>query len=212
LAAIPLFFGVLTQSLGPAGQYLRVGWACARADKDALQRAARDERALAFGLGFLAGAYMAAVAGLVVFSKEDIPLGKFILVLALIVAVWVAGVMAQLALCHVMLKKFAGGTGSFLHVLRPLLLSSVVLWFSLVPIFGLLVASAWWVYWITPWVFKEIHGVSFGKAFVALLVSALLIAVFSLMLIPIISNRLIVAEVRNPIAGDVPTVISLRRA
>jgi hypothetical protein len=187
MAAIPLFFGVLTQSLGPAGQYFRLGWAIARADKDALQRAARDERALAFGLGFLAGAYMAVVAGLVVFSKEDIPLGKFILVLALIVAACVAQVMALLVLCHAMLKKIAGGTGSFLHVLRPLLLSSVVMWFSLVPILGLLVASAWWGYRITPWVFKEIHGVSFGKAFVALLISAMLMALFSLLLMPIIS-------------------------
>jgi MFS family permease len=167
MPAHPLLLGFLQQSLGPAGQYLRVGWAIARFDKDAVQRAARDEHALRFGVIFLIIALLAYVSGYLLnplLPPKDMPAAKYLAVVLGIVLGATLFVLAHFAVCHAALNRSTGRDRSLPATLRPLLLSAVALWLAFIPIIGFFALAYWW-YAVGPWVCKEIHEVKFGKAF-----------------------------------------------
>jgi hypothetical protein len=168
MPASPLFLGILQQSLGPAGQYLRVGWAIARFDKDAVHRAARDERALRFGVIFLIIALMAYLSSYLTVAylaeTKDTPPAKFAGLLVGIVGGATAFVLIHFSVCHAALNRSTGRDRPLPATLRPLLLSAVALWLAFIPIIGFFALAYWW-YAVGPWVCKEIHEVKFGKAF-----------------------------------------------
>jgi hypothetical protein len=71
-------------------------------------------------------------------------------------AVWQLG---YLGICHLLAKKLLGGNGTYLGILRPMLLSSFVFCTLVIPVVGVFVAGAWWGLAILLWVFEEVHHV-----------------------------------------------------
>jgi hypothetical protein len=159
---------ILRQSLAPIVPYFRLGWAIARLDKDPILRAAHDDHANRFGIVFLAIAMMAYFSSFLVIGTlgeaKSVPVSIFAGMLAGIVGGGTLLVLVHFSVCHAVLKAAAHSSRRLPEVLRPLLLSAVVLWIAFVPLIGLLALFYWW-YIVAPWVFKEMHGVTFGKAF-----------------------------------------------
>lgn len=71
-------------------------------------------------------------------------------------------VVIQLGLCHLIAKWFFGATGTFVGVLRPLLLA----WFVklLIPFLGMLAAAIAWTA-VPMMVFEEVDGIGRLQAF-----------------------------------------------
>ncbi len=142
--------------------YFKKGLAIARWDELAIQRASRDNNALLHGaLFYLVGVLL--IFALQVFRALN--RGTSLSILGVIlgaVTVAVFGFVWQLAYfgaCNFLVKKLLGGTGTFLGILRPMLLSSFVLWLAVIPFLGLIAAGGWWGIAILLWVFEEVHQV-----------------------------------------------------
>jgi hypothetical protein len=70
----------------------------------------------------------------------------------------------QFGLCHLIAKWFFGGTGSYLDVMRPLLLGWFVNCLVLIPVAGTLAAAIGWTA-VLMMVFEEVEGISRLQAF-----------------------------------------------
>jgi hypothetical protein len=159
----------------PAGfapfYYLRMALHIARWDEVAIRRASRDFNAVFYGAFFWT---VAAVAILLVSLLPRIPKSAKIsgpaLMLGLIVGVIVGLVymafltFVQLGLCHLIAKWFFGGTGSYMGVMRPLLLGWFVNALILIPFVGILAASIAWIA-VLMLVFEEVDGIGRLQAF-----------------------------------------------
>lgn len=163
------------------GYYVRVAFEIARWDDIAIRRAARDPNALAYGAVFCS--ITAAIIFLVtalpkMLSREGATPGTIFWGLLLgLVFVWVyMGVIAivQLGVCHLIAKWFLGATGTFLGVLRPLLLGWFVNGLTVIPVVGTIAAAIAWTA-VLMMVFEEVDGIGRLQAF---FVSAGINAVF----------------------------------
>jgi len=70
----------------------------------------------------------------------------------------------QLGLCHLMAKWFFGGSGSYMGVMRPLLLGWFVNCLILIPVAGTLAAAIAWTA-VLMMVFEEVDGIGRLQAF-----------------------------------------------
>jgi len=70
----------------------------------------------------------------------------------------------QLGLCHLIAKWFFDGSGSYLGVMRPLLLGWFVNCLVLIPVAGTLAAAITWTA-VLMMVFEEVEGISRLQAF-----------------------------------------------
>ena len=168
----------------PAGSglvyYLREAFAIARWDDFAVQRAARDNMALLYGLlfwtvAFLLGLARGAVGAAV--SGRSLHWGEIIGAALFILPAFAVFTLVYYGVCHLLARWLFGGTGSYLAVLRPMMLSSVVQWAAIIPIAGGLLASLWGL-GVFMYVLSEVEriermqavGISIGLGLILLLV------------------------------------------
>ena len=153
------------------GYYLRLAFNIVRWDDNAIRRASRDSNAIYYG------AFLWIVAATIVLIGTALPqmlaaihVSGPAMVIAVIVGMCVGlAVVAiltfiQLGLCHLIAKWFFGGTGSYLGVMRPLLLGWFVNCLVLIPVAGTLAAAIGWTA-VLMMVFEEVEGISRLQAF-----------------------------------------------
>ena len=151
--------------------YLRLALNIARWDDISIRRASRDSKA-----GFY-GAFPWTVTALIILLITALPQmlrtirvpgpARVIgLVVGLIFALAVMAVITfvQLGLCHLIAKWFFGGTGTFMGIMRPLLLAWFVNALILIPVVGLVAAGIAWTA-VLMLVFEEIDGIGRLQAF-----------------------------------------------
>ena len=153
------------------GYYLRLAFDIVRWDDVAIRRASRDANALYYGVA------LSATGAAIIFLGTMLPRWLtrpatspaslvFELILGLMIF-WVymgAVAIVQLSLCHLLAKWFFGATGSYLGVMRPLLLTWFVNCLILIPFVGILTAGIAWTA-VLMMVFEEVDGVGRMQAF-----------------------------------------------
>ena len=151
--------------------YLRMAFNIARWDDVAIRRAARDPDALFYG------AIFSAISAAIIFLGTSLPKmlsrpgvsGDQLLwgVLLGLLFVWVTlsiVTVVQLGLCHLIAKWFFGATGTFLGVMRPLLLGWFVNCLIVIPVVGTLASAIAWTA-VLMMVFEEADGIERLQAF-----------------------------------------------
>jgi len=153
------------------GYYLRLAFDIVRWDDVAIRRASRDANALYYGVA------LSAAGAAIIFLGTMLPRWltrppaspgalMFEVILGLMIF-WVymgAVAIVQLSLCHLLAKWFFGATGSYLGVMRPLLLTWFVNCLILIPFVGILAAGIAWTA-VLMMVFEEVDGVGRMQAF-----------------------------------------------
>jgi hypothetical protein len=151
--------------------YLKMALNIARWDDMAIRRASRDRNALFYGaMLFLASqAVIFLVTALPKLRAREDATGEVVFwgVLLGLAFVWAySGIIAvlQIGLCHAIAKVFLGATGSFVGVLRPLLLGWFVNCLILIPVAGLYASAIAWTA-VLMLVFEEVDGIGRMQAF-----------------------------------------------
>lgn len=147
--------------------YLRLAFNIARWNDVSIRRAARDSKAGVYGVLFWAIAAMiillfTALPQMLGTMNASVPavivgLGLGLVVMGMIVFI-------QLGLCHLIAKWFFGATGTFVEVMRPLLLGWFVNGLILIPIVGLWASAIAWTA-VLMLVFEEVDGIGRLQAF-----------------------------------------------
>ncbi len=147
--------------------YLRKAFAIARLNEGAVQAASLEAPAAFYGIFILLVGQVAVfkdffwseTSGSVLLTYASF---LFFLVLQTLFT------FAQLAAVHFCAKRFFGGRGTFIGVIRPYLLGSIVSWTAFVPYVGLFVAAIWHLAMMMI-VFEEVDHIrriqAFGLAF-----------------------------------------------
>ena len=153
------------------GYYLRLAFNIVRWDDIAIRRASRDSRATYYGAVLWVVAAMLVLTGIALpRTLAAIHFGGPAMIFGVIIGLsFGLAAMAfltfiQLGLCHLIAKWFFGGTGSYLGVMRPLLLGWFVNCLVLIPIVGTLAAAIAWTA-VLMMVFEEVDGISRLQAF-----------------------------------------------
>jgi hypothetical protein len=165
--------------------YLRLAFNIARWDDVAIRRASRDPHALPYGVVFsmVSAAIIflvTALPGMLARQGRNAETIFWGLLLGLLF-VWVyMGAIAflQLGFCHLIARWFLGATGTFLGVMRPLLLGWFVNGLILIPVVGALASAIAWTA-ILMMVFEEVDSIGRLEAF---LISAGTNAIFLVLL------------------------------
>jgi len=153
------------------GYYLRLAFDIVRWDDVAIRRASRDANALYYGVALSSAGAAIIFLGTMLPRRLTRPTASpaslvFELLLGLMIF-WVymgAVAIVQLSLCHLLAKWFFGATGSYLGVMRPLLLTWFVNCLILIPFVGILAAGIAWTA-VLMMVFEEVDGVGRMQAF-----------------------------------------------
>jgi hypothetical protein len=150
--------------------YIREAIGVARFEDAAIKGAARDEVAMAYG------AFFWLVSRLLVFSAPLVRIFRaalqgytinwigIILGIAVSVLIDAAVFCIQYGLAHSLARWWFGARGSFVEILRAMLMGSIVLWIYPVPWVGPLAGSLWMVA-VLMRVFEEVDGIERLKAF-----------------------------------------------
>jgi len=159
----------------PAGfaplYYLRLAFKIVCWDDVSIRRASRDFKCGLYGLFF----WIAAATTILVFTafpqilrstQFSGPTAVIGLALGLIFGLFVMGIITliQLGLCHLIAKWFFGATGTFIGVMRPLLLGWFVNALILIPVAGLWASGIAWTA-VLMLVFEEVDGIGRLQAF-----------------------------------------------
>jgi hypothetical protein len=153
------------------GYYLSLAFNIARWDDIAIRRASRDSNAIYYG------AFLWAIAAMIILTATALPqtlaaihVSGPTLVIAVVVgmsfglAAMAVLTFIQLGLCHLIAKWFFGGSGTYLAVMRPLLLGWFVNCLILIPVVGMLASAIAWTA-VLMMVFEEVDGISRLQAF-----------------------------------------------
>lgn len=152
--------------------YFRHAIAIARLDDGAIISASLDKNSMAYGAGiWLLGQFL--VFGHVIWAmasgKHEHRLAAVIIgffVLVIVDALWL---LAQYGLVHLLARALFGARGTYVGVLRPLLLGSIVTWLLVIPYVGRIVGGIWAIA-IMMVVFEDADGIgklqAFGLSFV----------------------------------------------
>ena len=151
--------------------YLRLAFNIVRWDDVSIRRASRDSKA-----GFY-GAFLWAVTATIVLLFTALPQmlrnmhvsGPAMIIGLVVGMIFGLVVMAvitliQLGLCHLIARGFFGGTGTFMGIMRPLLLGWFVNALILIPVVGLVAAGIAWSA-VLMLVFEEVDGIGRVQAF-----------------------------------------------
>ncbi len=151
--------------------YLRLAFNIARWDDVSIRRSSHDSNALLYGAALWAISVTAIFLGTTFvllskrFASSPIPLIIGLVVGLAITLVYLGAVLlVQLGLCHLIAKWFFGATGTFLGVMRPLLLAWFVNCLILIPYLGILAAGIAWTA-VLMMVFEEVDGIGRLQAF-----------------------------------------------
>ena len=121
--------------------YLRQGIRILFWDTDAVARAAKDPRALAYGAVFWIVANLAVLL-ISIGTHRPVRLDLGIVAFVLLFLPLAAALeLARIGACHAIAAWFLGGDGNFVELLRPLLLASIVLVAAAIPIGGIFLAG-----------------------------------------------------------------------
>jgi hypothetical protein len=155
----------------PAGfapvRYFRQALAIARLDDAAVIAASLDRKAVLYGwsfwvlgqLLFLVGNLWARGKGL---AEIDWGLAPFAVLFVVLLGTIL--MLAQYGLCHLLARLWFGAHGTYVGVLRSLLLGSIVTWLGVVPYVGVIIAGFWAVA-VMMIVFEDVDGIGRLKAF-----------------------------------------------
>jgi hypothetical protein len=153
------------------GYYLGLAFKIARWDDIAIRRASRDPNALYYGAFFW---FIAATIVLIGTALPQTlaaihttgPALVFGVTLGMIFGLVVMAILTfiQLGLCHLIAKWLFDGSGSYLGVMRPLLLGWIVNCLILIPFVGMLAAAIAWTA-VLMMVFEEVDGIGRLQAF-----------------------------------------------
>jgi hypothetical protein len=145
--------------------YLTLAFNIARLDVVAIRRAARDPNATYYGAGvWMLTASVILVGRLlpraVALARTSGPASLIAVIVGLSfgLVVMAIGTFLQLGLCHVLAKWLFGGSGTYLEVMRPLLLGWWVNCLTLVPVVGPIAAGLAWMILLMI-VFEEADGI-----------------------------------------------------
>lgn len=159
------------KSTAPEGfalfHYLGEGYRIIRWDDSAIRRVMNDPRVLPYGVLIWAAANIVPLLALLSYSPRTRMLLASSRIISGILALLVIGAvlaLIQLGICHVIARSFFGGKGTFMQILRPLLLASIVYVLFAIPIAGVFVGSIAWVA-VMMMVFQEAHGMQPLTAF-----------------------------------------------
>jgi len=153
------------------GHYLALAFNIARWDDIAIRRASRDSNAIYYGavlwvvaaMLIMTGLALPRILGAIHFGGPAMIIGA-IVGLSFGLAVMAFLTFVQLGLCHLIAKWFFDGSGSYLGVMRPLLLGWFVNCLVLIPIAGTLATAITWTA-VLMMVFEEVEGISRLQAF-----------------------------------------------
>jgi hypothetical protein len=151
--------------------YVRLAFNIVRWDDMAIRRASRDAHAIYYG------AFFWVVSALTILVVTALPpmlaklhnAGPALVIGVVIGLIFGLAVMAvltfvQLGLCHLIAKWLFGGTGSYIGLMRPLLLGWFVNVLILIPVLGPLAAGIAWIA-VLMLVFEEVEGIERLQAF-----------------------------------------------
>jgi|SRR5579863_1660346 hypothetical protein len=151
------------------GHYLRLAWRIVRWDDSAVREVMNDSRSLPYGILIWSGSIVLPALllfGFVGLRSNRLPVTfpqfvgmvEFVLISAAIYG------FVHMGICHLMAKYFCAGQGSFIQIIRPLLLAEIVYLLLVIPFVGWLVAAIAWVA-VMVMVFQEVHGIEPLSAF-----------------------------------------------
>jgi hypothetical protein len=151
--------------------YARMAFGIVRWDDVAIRRASRDPRAIFYGafawtcsaLLVLVVSTLPALLRRLTYPAPALLIGLFI---GFLVGLFVMALLTftQLGLCHLIAKWFFEANGSFMAIMRPLLLAWFVNVLMLIPVVGLLAAGIAWTA-VLMLVFEEVDGIGRLQAF-----------------------------------------------
>ena len=151
--------------------YLRLAFKIVCWDDLSIRRASRDAAALYYGiLVWLTTStilFLFTAVPIILTRRIEPPAAMAIgIVVGLLVFLVIAGIgtTIQIGLCHLVSKWFFAGTGTYLGILRPILLASFVTLLMLVPIAGPLAAGIASTA-VLMMVFEEVEGIARLTAF-----------------------------------------------
>jgi hypothetical protein len=147
--------------------YFRQGVAIARLDDGAVMAASRDKHALLYGTAiWIIGQLLLQVGLLWTRGGGLAALNWFGLLFAFgfLIVLDALVLLAQYGICHLLARWWFGARGTYIGVLRPLLLGSVIIWLAVVPHIGSLIAGLWGIA-VMMIVFEDVDGISRLKAF-----------------------------------------------
>jgi hypothetical protein len=156
----------------PFFYYLREAYRIVRWDDVAVRRASRDKNALFYGVVIWAIGALLAV-GVPVISQAarggEVNWIQIALGIAILLPVLAGLTVLQFGVCHLLARLLFHATGSFVALLRALLLGQLVTWLIVVPYVGLLLAGLGGIA-VLMIVFEEVDGIrrlqAFGISFV----------------------------------------------
>jgi hypothetical protein len=151
--------------------YLRLAFKIVCWDDVAIRRASRDFKSGIYGLFF----WISAAAIILAFTalpqmlrtmNFSGPVAIISLALGLIFGLFAMGIitLVQLGLCHLIAKWFFGATGTYITVMRPLLLGWFVNTLILIPVVGMWASGIAWTA-VLMLVFEEVDGIGRLQAF-----------------------------------------------
>lgn len=150
--------------------YLREAMGVARFDDGAIKAAANDEMAFAYG------AFLWLVGRLLIYGVPMWPRARAAmrgyevnwapLIVGLIVVIFIDAMVfcVQYGIAHLLARWWFGARGSYVAILRAMLMGSIVLWIYPVPVVGPLAAGLWMIA-VLMRVFEEVDGIERMKAF-----------------------------------------------
>jgi hypothetical protein len=156
--------------VAPAGlapfYYLRQAIAIARFDDTAITAASRDSAALIYGVIFWLAARLLiyGVMFQIPIRAQEVSLARIAMVIAISVVIDAATILAQYGVSHGLAKWWFDARGTYIGILRPMLLGSLVLCTYVIPYVGPLVAGIWMLA-ILMSVFEVVDGIERMKAF-----------------------------------------------
>ncbi len=149
------------------GYYLRLALGIARLEDAAILAASRDDNALAYGaVNWLVANLLLFVGPIVTALYRGIPIKWAVVAVSIGIVIAFSSVITVLQywICHLLARWWFGAHGTYLGVLRALLLGWVVQWFFVVPVVGILIASLWAIA-VLMRVFEEVDGIERMQAF-----------------------------------------------
>lgn len=139
---------------------IRLGWAIARGDAAAIERVARDATALLYGLAllFLTG-FVLQLARLAKLAWLGFSISSFDLSVGLLAGGAFEALLrlAHVAVSHLICSSLLRGKGTFVEILRPMLLASPLNLLAAFTFVGSAVASLWWGVAVGLRVFEKVH-------------------------------------------------------
>lgn len=154
--------------------YLRLGWKIVTWDEVAIRRASRDPNATYYGAAlWTLSAGIICVISLFPVLLRVIQAQAWTAPMILIrigvsvifeVAYLAVITLLQFGLCHLVAKWFFGGTGTYMGVMRPLLLAWWVQIFGALGFIGMLAGGLAWIA-VLMLAFEEAEGIARLKAF-----------------------------------------------